>query len=139
MRIRDHHRDCALQALAESLRVSKIANDEAQSTTKRISQLPNLHQECAATSRINVAQLQELRTIREGLQAELTVQQQQLNESLVMAQQAQRVAALRDSEREILIRLSERYEMTNRIKEQRQEEQILSESVVALCNGEHSA
>lgn len=138
IRVRDHHRDCALQALAESLNVSKIANDATQSTTKKISGLTRQHQESAGNSRINVAQLQELRTTRDGLQADLAMHQKSQKEADLSVQKAQKAVSIRDSEREVLIRLSERYELAQRVMAQRKEEQILSESVVTLCNRERS-
>ena len=139
IRVRDHHHDCALQVLAESLNVSKIANDATQLTTKQIAGLTKQHQESAGTPRINVAQLQELRTTRGALQAELDMHQKSQKEADLTVQKAQKAASIRDSEREILIRLSERYELAQRVMAQRKEEQILSESVVTLCNRERSA
>jgi hypothetical protein len=139
MRVREHHRDAARQLLAKSLSVAKTANDAAQTTTEKLSQLATVQQQESDSRHIDVDRLRQLRATRDDLRTELAERLRHQAEAAESVKQAQHIAGLRESELEVLTRLSDRYQATHRITQQRREEQILSESVVTLCIGEGSA
>ncbi|MCX7421349.1 MAG: hypothetical protein NT013_17650 [Planctomycetia bacterium] len=138
IRIRDHRRDAALQSLAAGLNVAKTANDATESTAAKLSQLNISQQQCNSTHRLDIERLRQLQIIRDGLRAELAERIQDQTDAAAKVKQAQQAAVARDSEREILVRLADRYQAANRLNERRCEEQILWETSVTLCNGDCS-
>lgn len=138
MRVREHRRDTALQSLAASLNVAKTANDATQSTAAKLSQLNVAQQQSNSTHRLDIERLRQLRATRDGLRTELAEHIQRQTDATAKVKQAQQAAVTRDSEREILVRLADRYQAANRLNERRREEQILGETSVTLCNGDCS-
>ena len=138
MRVREHRRDAALQSLGKSLLAVRTASDATQTITAEISRLKAAQQD-NSSPRIDIDRLLQLRANRDDLRAELTERLQRQAEADAGVKQAQAIAVTRDSEVEILVRLSDRYQTANRITANRREEQILSEAAVTLCNGDGSA
>ena len=138
MRVREHRRDAALQSLGKSLLAARTASEATQATATEISQLTASQQD-HSLHHVDVDRLRHLRANRDHLRAEFVERLQLQAEADAGAKQAQAIAVRRDSEVEILVRLSDRYQTANRIIEKRREEQILAEAAVTLCNGDSSA
>lgn len=138
-KVREHQLDFARQVLADALRVAKTANDDTELTTKKLSRLTERSLVSTGSSTINITRLQELRRIRDGLRAELSTLRRRLSDAEDTVKRANQAASIRNSELEILVRLSDRYKTVSRQLKRRQEEQILAEYSVTLCNGEASA
>lgn len=138
MRVREHRRDAALQSLGKSLLAARTASDATQITITEISRLTATQQD-RSSHRIDIDRLLQLRAKRDDLRAELTERHQLQVEADARVTQAQTLVVTRDSEVEILVRLSDHYQTANRLTENRREEQILSEAAVTLCNGDDSA
>ena len=139
MRVREHRRDLALQSLGKSLHAAKSASDAAHSVATQLSLLTESQQRDGSSSpRIDVDRLRQSRSNRDDLRAELSASLRRQADAESDVQQAQSTAVARDSEVEVLDRLSDRYRAQRRIGDKRREEQILSEATVTLCNSGRS-
>ena len=138
MRVREHRRDAALQSLGKSLLAARTASEATQATATEISLLTATQQD-RSLHHVDVDRLRHLRANRDHLRAEFVERLQLQAEADEGVKQAHAIAVTQNSEVEILVRLSDRYQTANRIIEKRREEQNLAEAAVTLCNGDRSA
>ena len=134
-RVREHRRDAAWQSLAERLQTATHVRDATSRVVQAISQLRDTQQQNSQAGRLDFERLRQLRRDRDEWQTQLTQLQQEQSHADTAVRQAQSLAADKESEVEVLQRLSDRL-LTSQLQARRRiDEQSTLESALSLCNG----
>lgn len=135
LRVREHHRDTALQSLAKNLQVAKKVHDSATGVEVVLSHLSLIQQQSSQARLLDSERLRQIRQDRDELRLRLTDLRSEQKVADAAVQAAQAHAAAKDAEAEVLRRLRDRLDSDRRQTQRRRDEQSPLEATVSLCNG----
>lgn len=138
-RIREHQLDVVLGMLAQRLRAAETATAAVQATSDKLKSATRTQQQGIRPGHVDIDQVRQAYECRSQLLPRLEEARCQLETAQSGVRDAQQIVSQRDANFQILQRLSERLLAGQRIEEQRQNQQFLSESAVSLSNGQGSA
>ncbi len=134
-RIREYHRDTAMQSLAKSLRTAAQIHDRTASVEAMISSLGQAQQQNRRAERLDAERMRQTRQDRDELRsqrADLKLEQVAADS---VVRQAQATAAAKKAEADVLDRLRDRLDSAHRQAQRRRNEQSPLDVAVSLCNG----
>lgn len=134
-RVREHHRDAALQSLAQNLRATAIIRDAMANVVAVDSQIRNSQQQSSLGGLLDADRLRQLRQDRDGLQSQLAELRQRQFEADKSVLEAQTIAAANETDVAVLRQLADRLLTAQRHEQRRQLEQSTLEAALSLCNG----
>ena len=137
-RVREYRRDAALQLLAQQLQAATKIRNSAAEVESNLARQGQAQQQSSYTGRLDSDRLRQLRLERDSLRSELSALSIQRSSADTAVRQAQVHATAKDAEAEVLRRLQDRLDSTQRQEQRRRDDQSSMESAVSLCNGQRS-
>lgn len=135
LRVREHRRDTALQSLAQSLQAASKIHESAAAVEVVLTRLNQTQRQCSQFGGLDSERLRQIRQDRDDLRRRLNEFQTQQKAADAAVQLAQANATAKDAEAEVLRRLQDRLDSTQRLVQRRRDEQSPLEVTVSLCNG----